>query len=32
MKCKICKEEANLENDICFWCQEEINEGLEMLK
>ena len=30
-RCKLCKQIALLENEICFWCQEEINEDLEML-
>ena len=32
MICRICLQERPLERGICFWCQEEINEGLEMIK
>ena len=31
MKCKLCNTEANLEDDICFWCREETQEGIEMV-
>lgn len=32
-KCKQCGKQSPLDHDgYCFWCWEEIQEGLEMLK